>query len=207
MFNKSRLFAVFTALTLIFSVWITYAININADIADSVLRLHILANSDSYEDQELKIKVRNRILDECGEWFKSATTPDESANIARENLDKIRAIAEDEIKKHGYNYPVTVTVGDSRFPTKAYGNIYLPAGKYQAIRILIGEGAGENWWCVMYPPLCLINGVTNMPEESEEKLRSSLSEEEYRLLTETDTPQIQIKFKAAELIGRIFLQF
>ena len=203
MFNKPRLLAVCTALVLLFSIWMTYAQNLNADITGSVLRLHIRANSDTLSDQELKIKVRNRILEECGGWFASAKSPAESAQIARNRLTEIQAIAEDEIARRGYHYPVTVTVGDARFPTRSYGNIILPAGKYQALQIAIGDGAGQNWWCVMYPPLCLVDGVTSMPADSEEKLRDTLTDAEYQMITETnEAPEIQVRFKIAELVGQ-----
>lgn len=203
MFNKTRLFAVFAVLTLTFSIWLTYTRNVNADISDSVLRLHIIANSDTEADQQLKLQVRDRLLRDCGALFEDASTAAESELAARQNLNLIQEAALDEIHQRGYDYPVNVSVGDCRFPTKTYGNIMLPAGTYNALRVVIGSGKGQNWWCVMYPPLCFVNGVAQVSEESEELLKENLTDDEYRLITQSNgEPSIHLKFKIAEIVGK-----
>ena len=145
--NKTRFYSLFLTLTLLFTGLLSYARTVSSDISDAVVRLHIIANSDSTEDQALKLKVRDRILNE-GE------TPNDALSLINDNLDFIQAVAHDEVLKHGFSYPVTVSTGSFSFPTQSYGDIILPAGKYNALRIQIGESKGQNWWCVVYPPLC-----------------------------------------------------
>ncbi len=125
------------------------------EISDSVLRLHILANSDSKEDQELKIKVRDAILAETGELFISATSRKEVEQIAVYNIEKIEDIALKTITENGYNYSVECKLVNMEFDDRTYENITLPAGYYDALRVTIGEAKGKNWWCVMYPQFCI----------------------------------------------------
>lgn len=119
------------------------------------LRLHILANSDSQEDQELKGKVRDRLLAESEQWFGQVEDKEEAEAALQSRLPQIAAIAQDELRKNGCKLPVRVQLCHSAFPTRDYQTFTLPAGDYDALRVLIGEGAGQNWWCVMFPPLCL----------------------------------------------------
>ncbi len=124
-------------------------------ISGKVFRLHIIANSDSAEDQSLKLKVRDRILSDLGENFSSAADIIEAEQLTEENLDKIESIAQDEILKNGYEYSVKAQIVHMYFSTRYYGDITMPAGYYDALRITIGEAKGKNWWCVMFPPMCL----------------------------------------------------
>lgn len=201
-----RLGIVALVFALLFSLTMVYARHTQSDIAQSVLRLHVIANSDTATDQALKLKVRNRVLKEAGSLFSAAATRGEAVCIAEENIDRLRSAAKDEINRNGYNYPVTVELGSSKFPTKDYGSVSLPAGEYDAVRVIIGEGKGENWWCVMFPPLCFVNGVSEVPPASKEALQESLSREEYDLITDTGDNglPVQIKFKAVELFGEWF---
>jgi stage II sporulation protein R len=125
------------------------------EIRSSVLRLHILANSDSSEDQALKLSVRDRIIEKSGELFESAVTRDDAIAAATENIALIKSVAEQEISRMGYDYPVTVKVEPAEFNTRIYGDVTLPAGTYTAVRVLIGKAEGKNWWCVMFPQMCL----------------------------------------------------
>ena len=124
-------------------------------ISDKVLRLHIMANSNSCKDQDLKLKVRDRILKDFGEEFSETEDLVSAEKITKENLDLVKNLAQDEIFKNGYNYPVEAHLVRMKFDTRSYENITLPAGYYDALRITIGEGKGKNWWCVMFPPMCL----------------------------------------------------
>lgn len=126
-----------------------------ADIRESVLRLHILANSDSPEDQALKLAVRDRILELDSRLFGEAETLEQAEAVAEEQLAKMEEAAEEEIRRQGYSYPVEVELCRMYFSTRDYESFTLPAGNYQAVRVTIGEGKGHNWWCVLYPPLCL----------------------------------------------------
>ncbi len=204
--NKQRLILLCLIISFIFTMSLSYAKSAGRDISSSVFRLHIVANSDSSIDQALKLSVRDRILAETAHLFKDSKSAQESAKIAKANLDEICLIAQDEVKNHGFSYPVTAEVTMSAFPTKTYGNITLPSGRYTALKINIGEAKGKNWWCVMYPPLCLTDGILSYSEASREKLQSELSPEEYRLITKETSGAIpvEVRFKIVEIFQNIF---
>lgn len=182
----------------------SYARSTSSDIADSVFRLHVLANSDSSEDQALKYKVRDNLLDYMNSLCSETTSKDEAISIASSHLDNFKKIAEDTILSNGYNYTVQVQIGNFEFPTKTYGDISLPAGNYDALRVNIGEAKGQNWWCVMFPPLCFIDVSSGVvPDESKEVLKDSMDEEDFALVSESDeNSEISFKFKILELFGK-----
>ena len=124
-------------------------------IRENTLRLHILANSDSPADQALKLKIRDAVLSHSGELFSGCDTRQKMVGAAQEQLSDIQRIAEQTAMHNGYDLPVTVSVTDMFFETRRYDNVLLPAGTYTAVRIELGEAAGKNWWCVLYPPLCV----------------------------------------------------
>ncbi len=137
------------------------------DITDTVFRLHILANSDSEADQSLKLKVRDAVLEKSAYLFENNASAEESARAAEEHLDEIRQTAEQVIAENGADYSVKCEVTEMYFDNRVYGTVTMPAGEYTALRITIGEAQGKNWWCVMFPPLCL-PAVTNIDEALEE---------------------------------------
>ena len=124
-------------------------------VRKQVVRLHILAHSDSAEDQALKLKVRDAVVALSADWQEVAATPEEALALAEGRLPAIQAAAEQTIAAEGYDYPVTAQVCRAYFTTRQYDTLTLPAGTYDAVRLVIGDGAGQNWWCVMYPPLCV----------------------------------------------------
>ena len=205
-FNKNRLLILTLILTFILTLSITYAKAVGNDIKSSFFRLHIVANSDLDKDQNLKIYVRDRILNDYGYLFENAVSSEDAAKIAAQNLDKIKETATLEIKKQGFDYEVTPLVGEFAFPTKSYGNITLPSGRYRALSIKIGEAKGQNWWCVMYPPLCLTDGILLYNEQSNDLIKNNLSKEEYNLITKTDTGAlpVEIRFKIVEVFQKLF---
>lgn len=180
----------------------TYINGMQTAVANQVFRLHIIANSDSPEEQALKLQVRDRILTDCSHLFSQCSSAEDAAAVAKRNLLLLQATARDELLRHGVLQPVSVWVGERRFPTKAYGSVRLPAGTYTALNLRIGTGAGQNWWCVMYPPLCLMGDAVSADEDTLAALRKELSAEEYALVTETEDIYINVKFKLAELIGK-----
>ena len=125
------------------------------NLSSKVLRLHILANSDSEVDQALKIKVRDKIIESSGNFLDGATDKISAQNLTAKNLENIKKIAQTEVEKQGFSYPVQVEVTEMYFPTRKYDSTTFPAGRYDALRVLIGEGAGKNWWCVIFPQMCL----------------------------------------------------
>ena len=124
-------------------------------VRENVVRLHILANSDSTEDQALKLKVRDAILEASADWQEVASTPEEALALAESRLPQLQAVAEQTVAAEGYDYPVKAEVCRMYFTTRQYDTLTLPAGMYDAVRLSIGEAEGQNWWCVMYPPLCV----------------------------------------------------
>ena len=179
---------------------ISYVDAVSNNIADSVFRLHVIANSNSKEDQELKLKVRDELLSYMNIISKDSTSKKEAMQIANEHKEEFTQIAEKVIKENGYNYTVNVQIGKADFPTKYYGDITLPAGTYDALKVQIGEAKGQNWWCVMFPPLCFVDVSTGIvPDNSKQELKQSLDNEEYDLISKTDNNEISFKFKIVEL--------
>lgn len=133
------------------------------DITGTVFRLHILANSDSDADQSLKLKVRDAVLSETAYIFQGSASAEEAAAAAESRLGEIKSTAERVIRENGYDYAVKCEITDMDFDTRVYDSITMPAGHYKALRITIGDAAGKNWWCVMFPPLCL-PAVTDIDE-------------------------------------------
>ncbi len=169
-------------------------------IRENVLRLHIKANSDSLEDQELKLKVRDAVLTVSEQIFADCTSEAEACYKATESIGLLNEVAQDEVIRNGYDYPVTVSVGNAWFETRHYETFTLPAGTYEAVRINIGEAKGKNWWCVMFPALCIPSAGENMGE---------MNEKEQEIVTEPD--RYVVRFKMVEIfetvknrIGKIF---
>lgn len=186
-------------LFLIFSAY-SYASTVNENLSDNVFRLHVIANSDSKEDQDLKYKVRDKLI----EYMKSITSnienKEEVINIAYNNIENFQKIAEQVIKDNGFNYPVKVEIGNFSFPTKTYGDISFPSGFYDALKVEIGNASGQNWWCVMFPPLCFVDVTSGVvPESSKENLETNLGQEEYDIISNNnESDVIEFKFKIVE---------
>lgn len=177
-----------------------YTDQVETSLAQGIIRLHVIANSDSEADQQLKYKVRDRIVAETGALFADCQTIGASRTELCKHLDRIEQIAQEEVYANGYDYPVTVEFGDSEFPTKVYGNVTLPAGTYEALKVNIGSAQGQNWWCVLFPPLCFVDEATaEMPEESEQQLKDGMGETEYEMVTKTDELPVEVRFKAYEM--------
>lgn len=196
-----RIFVILILLSLFILISaISYVDAVSNNIADSVFRLHVIANSDSKEDQELKLKVRDELLSYMNIISKDSANKQEAMQIANEHKEEFTQIAEKVIKENGYNYTVNVQIGKADFPTKYYGDITLPAGTYDALKVQIGEANGQNWWCVMFPPLCFVDVSTGIvPDNSKQELKQSLDNEEYDLISKTDNNEISFKFKIVEL--------
>lgn len=182
-----------------------YAYNTQQSIADEIIRLHILANSDSEEDQLLKMKVKEGVTKMLEKSLKDSKTKDETRIILLQNLNNIEKKAYEIIKENGYNYNVSAKISFEQFPTKQYANITLPSGEYEALKIELGDAKGKNWWCVMFPPLCFLDATTNtISKEDDKKLKNILTTDEYDIVTNLDSKKIpiKIKFKIIELWQR-----
>lgn len=166
------------------------------DIRGSVLRLHILANSDSKADQQLKLNVRDAILKESGELFKTSSSKAEAIENVKAKLDEIKKVAEKETRREGYAYSVNAELVNMYFNTRTYGNVTLPAGNYDAVRISIGKAKGHNWWCVLFPPLCL---PAAEQEVNPVNIDDVLNQNEANIVKGNKKPDIEIKFKTVEV--------
>ncbi len=183
---------------------LSYVNAVSEDISNSVFRLHVIANSDSDEDQELKYQVRDEVLEYMNEISSDCSSKEEVVNLVYEYQDEFKQIAEQVIKDNGYDYTVNIRIGNFDFPTKDYGDISLPAGNYDALRIEIGEAAGQNWWCVMFPPLCFVDVTSGIvPDESKEVIKENLNEEEYDLVSNKESSDIKFKFSLIEFFKGI----
>lgn len=180
----------------------TYVEAVSSDISNSVFRLHVIANSDSKEDQDLKYKVRDNLLDYMNNLCNNCSSKEEAINIVSAHQEEFKHVALETIKNEGYSYNVNIEIGNFEFPTKQYGDISLPAGFYDALRVEIGEANGKNWWCVMFPSLCFVDVSSGIvPEESKEELQNVLSDEEYSIISDNSSYEIKLKFKLLELFA------
>ncbi len=179
----------------------SYAHTLSENLSANFFRLHILANSNSEIDQDLKLKVRDGIIEYMNSQELSNYSKEEVITLVKTNLDSYRKVAENIIKENGFNYPVSLEVGTFCFPTKIYGNISLPAGNYEALRINIGQAQGENWWCSLFPPLCFVDISSGVIDDnSKESLKENLSEEEFAIIT-SNNGTIKLKFKILEIFS------
>ena len=179
----------------------SYANSIFNDLSTNIFRLHIIANSDSSEDQLLKLKIRDSIINYMKIATKNANSKEEIINFCKNNLDELKNIAIQVIKENGYEYDVNIEIGNIYFPTKDYANISLPAGNYDALRIKIGNATGKNWWCSLFPPLCFVDISSGVLEDEDSKvLKENLNSEEYSLITNT-SDEMKLKFKIIEIIN------
>ena len=169
-------------------------------LSDSLLRLHIIATDDTPEAQALKLRVRDRVLDTFGDTLSALPDPDAVKAYVHAHLDEFRQVAEDELHKNGSTESVTVSFGKTPFDTREYGNVRLPAGEYDALRIVIGAGAGKNWWCVLFPPLCFVEDAKGtLPATSDTLLQKNLDADTYALIREDGGLQVELRFKVVEL--------
>ena len=168
------------------------------EIYDDMIRLHVLANSDSPEDQELKLKVRDAVLEEAQKI--SCSGPDEAYIKAKDSLDVLKTVAQSKIKEEGYDYSVDVVLGEEKYPERDYDGFSLPSGTYTSLRVLIGDAEGKNWWCVLYPPLCTAAAT----EREEVFIAAGFTKGQYETITETENKRYKVKFKIIEIIKELF---
>lgn len=164
-----------------------FADGVDSELRNNLVRLHIVANSNSEADQRIKLKIRDKIL--------------ENVSLSDKNfLKKAEQIANDELSS--FNYSAKAQYGDFYFPNKKYKNITLPCGKYRGVKIILGEGRGENWWCVLYPPVCVSQDSIEMDKKSKNLLKEELNDDVYDIITKSDQ-KIIVKFKIVEAFNYI----
>lgn len=199
---KNAIILIFLLFLYVFISANSYVSAISQDLSNAVFRLHVIANSDSEEDQSLKLKVRDSLLQYMNTICSDCKTKEEAISIALEHQNEFQKIAEKTILENGYNYSVKININNFYFPTKNYGDISLPAGYYDALRVEIGEAKGKNWWCVMFPSLCFIDVSSGVVDnEAKQSLEENLDEESYDIISENDNSQINFKFKLIEFFA------
>lgn len=173
-------------------------------IAKEIIRLHVIANSDSDEDQQLKYQVKDALVQALKPYLNEAHDIEEAQDILKHKLPLIQEISSHVIEENGYKYMVTASLSPSYFPTRVYGGYTFPPGSYEALQVKIGDAQGKNWWCVMFPPLCFVDETYSIVDkDSEEKLKYLLSEEEFEEL-KNDKTKIKVKFKILDYIKKLF---
>ena len=180
----------------------SYVSAVSTNLSSAVFRLHVLANCDSDEDQSLKIKVRDGLLNYMNGICANCSTKEEAISLATAHESDFQQIAEKIINDNGYNYSVKININNFYFPTKNYGDISLPAGFYDALRVEIGEAKGRNWWCVMFPSLCFIDVSSGIVDsKAKENLEENLDDESYNLISSQDNNEVKFKFKLIEFFA------
>ncbi len=169
-------------------------------IYGKVIRLHVIANSDSAEDQALKLKVRDGILSTVEELTRGCKTKDEAERVLNENRGAIKEAAERVLSENGSDLSVSIDIGQEKYPTREYGELRLPSGKYCSVRVKLGDADGKNWWCVLFPPLCLSSST----KQKEELLQVGFTPDQVGIITESSSPRYKIKFKILEILGSLF---
>lgn len=196
-FFMNKTLKIFVPLFLVFVFMFSYIapfIETSENISDQVFRLHILANSDSAEDQQLKLKVRDEILKKGETVFAFSNSLEETIELCKNNIALFQQTAEQCLKDNGSDYEVKVYVDKEYFNTREYDEITLPSGIYNALKIEIGQGKGHNWWCVMFPAICL-SGVTD------DELNKYLSEDEQKLVNSDS--KYEVRFKIVEIYEKV----
>lgn len=190
---KKSVLILLSALLLLIALLSILPIHSESLIYDEVLRLHVIANSDSDADQELKLLVRDAILEETQKILKNAKSREEAEKIISEHSALLENIALETVRKNQFDYPVTLELGREKYPTKNYESCAFPSGEYLSLRIKIGEASGENWWCVLFPPLCL-----SAATDKDAFTSVGITDSQYQIITETDNPKYKIRFKLLE---------
>ena len=184
------------------------------DIKDKLIRFHVIANSDPDEDQNLKLKVRERVVEELSGKLSNVTSLEEAENILEQNIDYVNEIAKEVIEENNYTYTVNTMLSYENFPDKVYGDCVFPQGNYEAFRVIIGEGKGQNWWCVMFPSLCFVDESKNSVDSSSleheieniEPKNDNITNEDKEKNNESNNVNggVKVRFKIVETIENIF---
>lgn len=166
-------------------------------VRQNVLRLHVIANSDSEADQSLKLLVRDRILQEGSQLFDGSVNAEDAKERICPEIDELESVARELVRVNGFDYGVKITVEEEYFDTRSYEGFTMPAGRYEAVKIILGEGAGKNWWCIMFPPLCL----PAAEKKNEDSLEAILTNGEIRVIE--NNSKYEIRFKIVEIYEKI----
>lgn len=173
-------------------------------IASEIIRFHVIGNSDSAKDQALKLEIRQALTDALKPQLEKVKNIGEARSILKNNLPEMEAISDRIIEENGLNYKAAASIERGYFPLKVYGDLSLPPGEYEAVRVELGAARGQNWWCIMFPPLCFVDATYSVvPDSSKEELKYLLTDEEYNAVLSDKDTKIKVKFKILSLLKDI----
>lgn len=195
---KKRFLLLFLAVAILIGLLTFLPVHGESELYERVLRLHVIASSDSEEDQSLKLTVRDEILKSCAPMLSGATSLREAQETISQKLDEIKRIASDTVRREGFDYSVEVELDTEGYPTKSYESCAFPAGEYLSLKIKIGDAEGKNWWCVLFPPLCL-----SAATDKDSFISAGLTDGQYQIITENDKPKYKIRFKLLESFSEL----
>jgi stage II sporulation protein R len=190
---KKKILTVLITLTLLITTLAVLPVHGESEIYSNVLRLHVIANSDSEDDQNLKLLVRDAVLAEAQILLCNVYDRAKAEETVMQNIEILRSVAERTVLDNGYDYPVAIELGKEEYPTKNYESCSFPAGEYTSLRILIGEAAGQNWWCVLFPPLCL-----SAATDADAFASVGITDNQYQIITDSESTKYKIRFKILE---------
>ena len=169
------------------------------EIYDTVVRLHVLANSDTDADQALKLKVRDRVIELVSPAVENCSSQSEAIAAIGGIMNELESAAAEVIAAEGYDYPVSILIGEEYYPTKTYETCAFPSGEYVSLRVCIGEAEGQNWWCCLFPPLCL-SAATAKEDNEDAFIQVGLTKDQYGIITETGKTKYKVRFKVLEVL-------
>ncbi len=193
-----KILTVLITLTLLITTLAVLPVHGESEIYSNVLRLHVIANSDSEDDQNLKLLVRDAVLAEAQILLCNVYDRAKAEETVMQNIEILRSVAEKTVYENGYDYPVAIELGKEEYPTKNYESCSFPAGEYTSLRILIGEAAGQNWWCVLFPPLCL-----SAATDTDAFASVGITDNQYQIITDSESTKYKIRFKILESFSEI----
>lgn len=194
-------FIVFMSLILIL---VFFPVHGEEKIYDTVLRLHVIANSDSDEDQALKLKVRDAVIERADVLLSDCANRDDAADRVEEHRSELLSVAEEVVQNEGFDYPISLDLGLEKYPEKSYGSCCFPSGEYLSLRISIGDANGQNWWCVLFPPLCLSAAKAQQKNNEDAFISVGLNKDQYGIITQTDKTTYKVRFKILEVFKNVF---
>lgn len=201
-----KVFALLVSVVVLFIFLGLLPVHGEAEIYDNVIRLHVVANSDSDEDQTLKLKVRDAVLAAVSDIEKeyACENIEEAKLVIESHMEKIVCAAEESIYNEGYFYNVEVLLCEENYPTKNYEACAFPSGKYLSLQVKIGEARGENWWCVLFPPLCLSAASEATGSVEDALVNIGFTGEQYKIITDSDNVTYNVRFKILETFDEVF---
>ena len=200
--DKIFLIAVIIAFILYCAFAVSYFAAVSGEIRESVVRLHILADSNSQIDQQVKLKVRDALLEKNTELLSSKVTPENAKEYFEKSKSELEKCANEVLKDNGFNYTAKITLGKEYYTTRVYENLTFPAGTYTSVKVVLGSGEGENWWCVMFPPLCVPAATGGITTDDEVELEEYLDEDGKKIVSSKG--KFKVGFKVVEIYEKLF---